>query len=224
MQWLLDLLPDWGWRTGFEAFRDLLSLGIAGLGAYLASEAIRLGKQQKQLATDQGRIAAIQGQIVLKQDERLEKELARRAKLEVFLRRESQDPFKWELCVRNRGDRSADQFYWDFLFPQRLNTQIRLEHIRPGENLARPDIKLFGNEPMRWYGDWSIRPAFPGSFAICAVVHFSGALDLQHYPNPIEFRWAVTGENGRFPDATTYGTLRITVTDPNLKEANPDPF
>lgn len=93
----------------------------------------------------------------------------------------------------------------------------------PGENLARPDVKLLGTEPMRWYGDWSIRPAFPGSIAICAIVTFGGALGLQHYPYPIEFRWAVTGKNGRFPNGTDYGTLTMTVTDPNLKVANPDP-
>jgi hypothetical protein len=140
-QTLMDLLPDL--RAGYFEIRDILSLGTAGLGSYLAWLAIRVGRAQKQMGLEQieiakrqealdikaMQIAERQAAIVEKQNQIFEDQLGRKAELEVVIEhsRIVGTQKVYALAIQNSGKRKAHGFYWSVYIPAEALPFIAME-------------------------------------------------------------------------------------------------
>ena len=136
---LLDLLPDWGWTAPFVVVRDILSLGLAALGSYLAWRAIKMGdvqtrigheqmeiaKRQEALDIEQGKIAKRQAEIAENQHQILQEQVAKKTDLRMMVQgvnrqfssnKDLRSTIRFH--VHNGGNKSADGFYWELLIPE----------------------------------------------------------------------------------------------------------
>ena len=88
LDWIFWLLPDWGWRTGLETVRDVVTLLVGGLGTYLAGQAIKMGRNNERVTNRQveilGRLAELdekQADIAETQHQILQEQLSKRLDL-----------------------------------------------------------------------------------------------------------------------------------------------
>src|ERR1044072_8385762 len=98
-------------EAGAPVVRDVLSLAIGGLGVFLAYLAIKLGKEQAQIADKQTAIAE-------KQDRIMHEQLARRAVICMSITQGIPIADGRTLCrvyVHNNGTRGITGYKWEFM-------------------------------------------------------------------------------------------------------------
>jgi len=141
-------VPDMWTADWFGAVRDVLSVGLAALGAGLAWLAIRMGRRQTAIGEEQTRISREQTAIALRQEaldreqgqiavrqaaiaetqhRLLENQLARRTELSFSTGSERYDgegPLAIDLEVRNDGTKVADGFHWEVFIPKDLEDRV----------------------------------------------------------------------------------------------------
>ena len=230
LQWLLNLLPDWGWRTGFEILRDLLSLGMAGLGAYLAYLAIKMGRRQTAIGEEQTRIGTEQMAIALRQEALdieqgniakrqaeiaevqhglLEKQLATQPLVEVMvvgmLQRAHLDGSGRQvlltLAARNNGSRVAEGFFWEIRFPARDERVLKFATSLWGVDEYGAEVK---DGVMFWLKkDFYDKKLFAGTHVDVARI----LVEAEGLTERVVL-WKVQGENGEHPK-DEYGEISI---------------
>ena len=118
-QRLVDWLASLTYGEILGGLRDVLSVGMAALGAYLAFLAIKLGKEQTRIGreqteiakrqealdVEQGLIAKRQAEIAETQHRVLQEQLSRKADLEMELVHDVSTPIETgiKLRVKNKG-------------------------------------------------------------------------------------------------------------------------
>jgi hypothetical protein len=197
-QAFMDWLPDL--RVGAFEIRDVLSLGMTGLGAYLAWQAIKMGREQSRIAQEQADIAKRQAAIVENQDHILREQLAKKTDLRVSSGSQKQIPKADQsnetlitLTVRNGGNKIADGFYWELMVPDELCCKVELTNdggAAPGQ-LAAGESGVF-NKLSGHYTD----KLFPTSRVEIGKL----AVDCEH-PATERFwiEWRIGSEDGGVP-------------------------
>jgi hypothetical protein len=144
-------LPDAGTLTFGDVMgflRDLLSVGLAALGSWLAWLAIRMGRENEAVTGKQtalaesmngllGRVAELeakQATMLERQHEVFERELSKRAVLKLLVpiapMARADGPTTYELFIINDGDK-PEAGYWFVGVPKRLRGRVEFE-TKPG--------------------------------------------------------------------------------------------
>jgi len=232
MQWLLDLLPDWGWRNGFEVGRDFLNLLVGSLGVYLAYRAIQMGriqtrlgeeqtrigkeqteiaKRQEALDIEQGKIAKRQAEIAETQHQIVQEQLGRKAVLGVAVKfMPEEDRPVWRLHVSNDGTKTAAECSWNIYIQEELENLVWIQKWDGNKLLLSSDrYDIEGRIFRPFYGELK-KSIYPDSHVSCALimVHPKVVTNPRMY-FPLAIRWSIRAEDGRFPDAHGYGAFEI---------------
>jgi hypothetical protein len=117
---LMDWLPDL--RVGAFEIRDLVSLVVGGLGAFLAYLAIKPGKEQAAISKRPAEIAETQHQI-------LQEQLARRAVADMSITQGI--PIRdgrvlARVYVENNGSKSISEYNWEFIVPEEYRDYLTI--------------------------------------------------------------------------------------------------
>jgi hypothetical protein len=208
--WLMDWLPDL--RVGAFEIRDLLSLGMAALGAYLAWLAIKMGRAQKRLGEEQKAIAERQERLDIEQASiarRLAEitevqhrlmmdQAARKPRVEVaFGGIEKMGTHnEFPLLALNLGDKPVPGFHFSVAVPQAPFIRV-LEGIDGGEMVGK-DYEYVEDfaERTRHFSGFCNEPLFSKG----ASVQFARVIvDYTTVPPDtdmlVDMRWSVVAEN-----------------------------
>lgn len=181
------VVPMWHLvETSAPVVRDLLSLGLAGLGAYLACLALRLGKQQ--------------AQIMEKQDRRIDEELAKQPILlvEMFASSADKEWIHYDVSIYNKGTRKCTGFKWYLLSAFSSGVQPQIHDDVAHEITHRT---LEHEQHVRFAG-YVAEPLF---------VHQRyelGTLRVR-LENRSSMRWHIVADEGEWPGREKYGTLKL---------------
>jgi hypothetical protein len=209
---LWDALPDVFSPEWFAAVRDLLSVGLAALGAWLAWLSIKMGREQdavtvkqmdlmegqkdllaelKALEAKQADIAEVQHRMVMEQ-------AARRASLTLADRPMSNDGSKVHLAlaIKNGGQSAAEGIYWHVFVDATVDAEVDFQFRRISERVVEGDVVHY-----RGFAD---QPIFPTrSVNICSPVIGIARL------NQCEIRWQLVCRDGVFPADGQHGAIRV---------------
>lgn len=180
------------WGEFFAMVRDVLSLGLAGLGAYLAHLAIKMGREQGVIAKRQGEIAETQHQIMLEQ-------LARKANLEIFLVGPSvRDGYDvYPLMAINSGSKPVNSFHYEIWVDDQ--PFIRVLEGREGKELSGEQYMNIpdGTKESRQHTGMYQLPLFRGTpvqFVTLIIDYTTVPPDMDMH---LDVRWVVVSEDGR---------------------------
>ena len=190
----MNLLPDLAVGT-FEV-RDLLSLLMTGLGAYLAFRAIRMGteqaaiaKRQMELDIEQGKISARQAQIAEYQHEAFQRQAAKKAELVLECgTREKPGLKKYVqfLTVSNVGNKAATSFAWQLTYDLEFESRLK---IRVGDGLVAAK-DMVGSDAVALSGTSPSRPLLPDDSIEIGV--------FERMPRNFRFHWTIRTEDDWF--------------------------
>ena len=187
----------WNWVAFWgPVFRDIASLVLGGLGAYLAYLAIKMGREQGRIAARQADIAETQHRIMLEQ-------MAARPDLACEIRRNTDDAADAEdflLVIANRGNKIARDITYKIACPG-----FAWEQLDVRMTVGQPGRQLFGDTWIWALGGTIERPLFPSDFV--TIVGFSVS---RPDDNPVYFNWRVACDGGTFPsDPNDLGSVYL---------------
>ena len=156
-QALMDWLPDL--RVGTFEVREFANVVIAGLGAYLALLAIRMGRRQEAIAKRQAEIAEVHTRSCKNSSRKLRHYAFEPIPLNSTIRPRPSSPLK----VVNDGNKTARGFFWELLLSDALAQNVRFVDVggRPVPSIAGivgADDNLYGQ-----YDGHGEEALFPGS-------------------------------------------------------------
>jgi hypothetical protein len=182
---LMNMLPDL--KSGTFEVRDLLNLFMTALGAYLAWQAIKMGREQSVIARRQGEIAEAQHAIMQQQLTKVPK-----------LKFESHGQFKDEglveltVIIKNRGRGIAEDCYWEILLPYNTSEHPFLAPLSSLHN----HLVGYKNHVYRAYGKHYQAKIFPDTeMQILTVV-----VGLAQLREGFKILWRIECEDKRFPE------------------------
>jgi hypothetical protein len=213
---LMEILPDLT-AGAFEA-RDLLSLVMAGLGAYLAWQAIKVGREQvasakrqeglaeqmKAMSEEQAGIAREQAAIVKAQHEVMQQQFAQRSLLAVVCDPEDQDQsskdeyYKIPVYVRNDGKLSVQEFTWFIFGPIAAASNAERATMNRG-----PEVGSSGG----WSGHYD-KPISAHQFRSITMLRISRRFVNEE--GGVTIAWYIDTPNARYPENAEYGYEVIT--------------
>lgn len=218
--WVLDLLPDWGWRLGFEALRDFLSVGIAGLGAYLAYLAISLGreqtrigreqveiaKRQEALDLEQARITKRQGEIAELQHQMIANQLRVRAVLRVsaVFHDDADGTGRYGFQLANDGNTTANDLRYELETPEGLRQRIGLDFATTGRT-TNSLTSLHERDGVVVFSQNLVGGLRPGESVKVLEIARIESLTLKDVP----IRWRAFSSAGAFPQSGEFTPLHI---------------
>lgn len=210
----LDWLPDL--KVGTFEIRDLASLIIGGLGAFLAYLAIKLGKEQakggKRLEKLTADLAAFQfrlKEISEQQHEYLWEQIRRKAILSLTHKRMYPDSgvldvtVNYVVQVTNTGNKICREFLWSLALPQSA-----LPFLVFPKGVEIHD-SLDGTFPVRRIEGVFAKTLFPGQTSVVTSFKVQRAALLEKDSESLQILWSILSDDGRFPSDTTYGNFEI---------------
>lgn len=224
---LMWLLPDLTPKETFEAVRDLLSLGIAALGSYLAYLAIRMGRRQTALGEEQkaialrqealdieqGKIARRQGEIAEEQQKvtseqhaLVMQQVAQRGKLSVIfepltLQYAESVVFNVDVYIRNDGWLRVDDCTWS-IFGQFEDMTDSVGQRNMGESIE-------GTHKGGWTGRFSDTVS-SGQLQKIGILR---ARKRWVREDGLDLWWFIDTPTQRFPEDKPFGHIKIGIND-----------
>jgi hypothetical protein len=195
---LMDWLPDL--RVGTFEIRDLVSLVVGGLGAFLAYLAIKLGKDQAAISKRQAEIAETQHRI-------LQEQLARRAVADVSITQGI--PIRdgrvlARVYVENKGSKSISEYNWEFIVPEEYRDYLTIA-LPPGA-IEELELQAVAGQVCKIYRGHRKEPVYPNIMSELLTITWAG---LRPEWGNLVFWWKVFCEDGSFPNPKDFGCLNI---------------
>src|SRR4029077_9361368 len=151
--------------------RDVLSVTLAALGAYLAYLAIKLGRAQERISKRQAEIT--ETQFALFEEQRKQKSLARFVISEapVF----DGDDAVYKLIMINEGHRAARDGYWHLTIRAPQQRFVVVNDAETGERIHQHLLQSTAKRPLELiqYSNFFGKPVYPGQTVIEATVQIS---------------------------------------------------
>jgi hypothetical protein len=183
---------------------EVISVFIAMVALLLAGAAFLVGLHQYHLAQDQTALAKTQTDIAEKQQKRIEEEFLRRVNLTAYAITARLNPphVVIDVIVKNIGNRTAKNFYYDLRIPEEWTYQVAVSAA--GRDLEEELTSIDGTTYSSYQG-FIDTPLFPARYTTLASLRVNLA---DKYPS-FKLRWLLTTEDGQFPKEGIFGNIGI---------------
>jgi hypothetical protein len=186
-------------QAAVGTFVGFIGVGVGIIGIFIGYYSYQVSKRQGGLSELSYDVSRRQGELAEKQDKYLEDQISRMAKLELRLFR-TDDDYKFFLGVTNSGNKTARDFYWQFMRVVADLTKVE-PYIAPlnKEETLRPYV----TDRYVMSSGYISTPLYPGRSIIVAVIRvpreFLGYWRHEDRSGLYPYVWAVSSEDGRFP-------------------------
>lgn len=207
---LMDWLPKLA--VGQLELRDVMNLVLAAVGVRVGLVGIRLTREANKRAAEQdavtakqleilGKLQELEGKqaaIAEKQDRLLQEQLSARCDLALEFFKTTQS-HKWHVLIRNSGTKTANDCYWNLLFPAGWKDLVKVT-ANEGDTLRGPEPVDYKGESLLIVQGWLRRPVYTKQVVSCATLQVDPVLvENSAGLGPFCWRWDITSADGMFP-------------------------